>query len=57
MTPISEELRLSWSMRSCRILEALELLGTPMNPTIYLAVDDFLAEHDRAMRSAFDELF
>lgn len=39
------------------ILEALELLGTPMNPTIYLAVDDFIAEHDRAMRSAFDELF
>lgn len=39
------------------VLEALELLGTPMNPTIYLAADDYLAENNRSIKDAFGELF
>jgi len=40
------------------VLEALGLLGLPMEPTIYLTVDDFLADHAAATASeAIDELF
>ncbi len=40
------------------ILEALELLGMPLSPAIYVTVDDFLTEHGAAAASgAFDELF
>jgi len=40
------------------LLEALELLGSPLDPTIYVTADDFLAEHGAAAaREAFDELF
>ena len=40
------------------ILEALELLGLPLSPAIYVTVDDFIAEHGAAAASeAFDELF
>jgi hypothetical protein len=59
-TSVSEELLpvlIAHAIVLDAILEALELLGTPLDPTIYLAVDDFLAEHDRAMRSAFEDLF
>ena len=39
-------------------LEALELLGFPMSPVIYVTADDFLAEHGAAAAAeAFDELF
>ena len=40
------------------VLEALGLLGWPLQPTIYLTADDFLADHGAAMASqAIDELF
>lgn len=40
------------------LLEALELLGLPMSPMIYVTVDDFLAENGAAAASqAFGELF
>ena len=40
------------------LLEALELLGWPLDPTIYLTVDDFVAEHGAATVSeALGELF
>jgi hypothetical protein len=40
------------------VLEALELLGSPLDPKIYVTVDDFLAENGAAAaREAFDDLF
>jgi hypothetical protein len=40
------------------VLEALGLLGLPMEPPIYLTVDDFLAEHGaEAASAAMGELF
>ena len=40
------------------VLEALALLGWPMEPIIYLSADDFLADHGAAAASeAIDELF
>ena len=40
------------------LLEALELLGLPLCPPIYVSVDDFLAEHGAAaVTEAFSELF
>lgn len=40
------------------ILEALELLGSPLDPTIYVTADDFVAEHGASpMREAFGDLF
>jgi len=40
------------------LLEALELLGVPLSPEIYVNADDFLAEHGAAAATeAFDELF
>lgn len=40
------------------LLEALELLGTPLSPAIYLTPEDFLAEHCAAAAcEAFGELF
>jgi len=40
------------------VLEALELLGSPLDPTIYVTADDFLSEHGAAAAAeAFDELF
>ena len=40
------------------VLEALGLLGWPMQPIIYLTADDFLADHGAAAaRNAIDELF
>ena len=40
------------------ILEALELLGCPLAPTIYVTPDDFLAEHcDDSMRETLGGLF
>ena len=40
------------------VLEALELLGSPLDPMIYVTPDDFLAEHGAsAAREALDELF
>jgi len=40
------------------ILEALELLGCPLDPRIYVTADDFLAEHGAAAATeAFGELF
>ena len=40
------------------VLEALELLGSPLDPAIYVTDDDFLAEHGAAAaRDTFGELF
>jgi hypothetical protein len=40
------------------ILEALELLGMPLSPTIYVSADDFIAECGRgAARETLDGLF
>jgi hypothetical protein len=40
------------------LLEALELLGLPMSPKIYVSPNDFLIEHGaEAAAQAFDELF
>jgi hypothetical protein len=40
------------------ILEALELLGSPLDATIYMTPDDFLVEHGAgAARDVFSELF
>lgn len=40
------------------LLEALELLGLPLSPSIYVTVDDFLAEHGAAAASeTFGALF
>jgi hypothetical protein len=40
------------------ILEALGLLGSPLDPTIYVTVDDFVAEHcGGTMREAIGDLF
>jgi hypothetical protein len=40
------------------ILEALELLGSPLDPPIYVTADDFVAEHRAcAMTAALDDLF
>ena len=40
------------------VLEALELLGSPLDATIYVTPDDFLAEHGAAAAcEAFNELF
>lgn len=40
------------------ILEALELLGCPMQPTFYVTTDDFIADHGAgAARDSMDELF
>ena len=40
------------------VLEALGLLGWPMEPTIYLTADDYLDDHGAAMASkVIDELF
>jgi hypothetical protein len=40
------------------LLEALELLGLPLSPAIYVSVEDFLTEHGAAAASeAFSELF
>jgi len=40
------------------LLEALALLGCPLQPAIYLTADDFLAEHGAATAvEALDELF
>ncbi|MDR3685921.1 MAG: hypothetical protein P4L93_03030 [Coriobacteriia bacterium] len=40
------------------ILEALELLGSPLDPAIYMTVNDFLAEHGAGtMRDAIGSLF
>lgn len=40
------------------LLEALELLGLPLAPVIYMTVEDFLAEHgSAAVTEAFGDLF
>jgi hypothetical protein len=39
------------------ILEALELLGTPLSPTIYLSLGDFFSEHELPIRDAFGDIF
>jgi len=40
------------------ILEALEILGSPLDPPIYVTVDDFVAEHGaQTMREAIGDLF
>jgi hypothetical protein len=40
------------------ILEALELLGMPLSPTIYVSADDFIAERgSAAARETLDGLF
>ena len=40
------------------VLEGLTLLGSPLDPTIYMTPDDFLVEHGAgAARDMFSELF
>ena len=40
------------------ILEALELLGSPLDPPIYVTADDFVAEHSACtMSAAIGDLF
>jgi hypothetical protein len=40
------------------ILEALEILGSPLDPPIYVTADDFVAEHGaNTMREAIGSLF
>lgn len=40
------------------ILEALELLGSPLDPAIYVTAEDFVAEHGAStMREAIGDLF
>jgi len=40
------------------VLEALEILGSPLDPAIYLTADDFVAEHGaQTMREAMGDLF
>ena len=40
------------------ILEALELLGSPLDPAIYVTADDFVAEHGATtIHEAISDLF